>query len=40
MERHRGGDDDHHRHQPGSAAATWRSQGLDFVRDAIRLTYK
>jgi hypothetical protein len=39
MERHRDGSDEHG-HGPGSAAATWRAQGLDFVRDAIRLTYK
>jgi hypothetical protein len=31
---------DQHRHQPGSATAQWRTEGLDFVRDAIRLTYK
>jgi hypothetical protein len=39
MGRHREGDDEHGNHG-GSAAATWRNQGLDFVRDAIRLTYK
>jgi hypothetical protein len=39
MERHRDGSDQHG-HGSGSAAATWRAQGLDFVRDAIRLTYK
>jgi hypothetical protein len=39
MERHRDGSDQH-RHRQGSAAAEWRTEGLDFVRDAIRLTYK
>ena len=37
-DRHRDGSDQH-RHQPG-ATAQWRTEGLDFVRDAIRLTYK
>jgi len=31
---------DPYRHRPGAAAAEWRTEGLDFVRDAIRLTYK
>jgi hypothetical protein len=39
MERHHEGSD-RYRHSPGSAAAKWRTEGLDFVRDAIRLTYK
>jgi hypothetical protein len=39
MERHRDGSDQHS-HRQGSAAAKWRTEGLDFVRDAIRLTYK
>jgi hypothetical protein len=39
MERHREGSDSY-RHSSGSAAAKWRTEGLDFVRDAIRLTYK
>jgi hypothetical protein len=38
-DRHRDGSDQH-RHQPGSAIAQWRTEGLDFVREAIRLTYK
>ena len=37
-ERRRDGSDQ--QHQPGSATARWRAEGLDFVRDAIRLTYK
>jgi hypothetical protein len=39
MERHRDSSDQHG-HRSGSAAAMWRAQGLDFVRAAIRLTYK
>jgi len=39
MERHREGSD-RYLHSPGAAAARWRTEGLDFVRDAIRLTYK
>jgi hypothetical protein len=39
MERHRDGSDQHG-HRPGSAIAQWRAEGLDFVRDAIRLTYR
>jgi hypothetical protein len=39
MERHRDGSDQYG-HSPGSAAAKWRTEGLDFVRDAIRLTFK
>lgn len=39
MERHREGSD-RYLHSPGAAAAKWRTEGLDFVRDAIRLTYK
>jgi hypothetical protein len=38
-DRHRDGSDQP-RHQPGSAIAQWRTEGLDFVREAIRLTYK
>jgi hypothetical protein len=38
-ERHRDGADGY-RHNPGAAFAKWRTEGLDFVRDAIRLTYK
>lgn len=39
MERHRD-DPNHSRHQPGSAAVQWRTEGLDFVRDAIHRTYR
>ncbi|MGH7723072.1 MAG: hypothetical protein ACRENL_09640 [Candidatus Dormibacteria bacterium] len=39
MERHRDGPDQY-RHSPGSAAAQWRAEGLDFVRDAIQLSYQ
>jgi hypothetical protein len=39
MERHRD-DPNHSRHQPGSAAARWWTEGLDFVRDAIHRTYR
>jgi hypothetical protein len=39
MDRHRD-ESDQHRHRSGSAAAKWRAEGLDFIRDAIRLTYK
>jgi hypothetical protein len=37
-ERHSDGSDEHRR-SAGSAAAKWRTEGLDFVRDAIRLSY-
>jgi hypothetical protein len=39
IERHHDGSD-RYRHSPGAAATKWRTEGLDFVRDAIRLTYK
>ena len=39
MERHPA-DSNQYRHRPGSAAAQWRTEGLDFVRDAIHRTYR
>jgi hypothetical protein len=36
----RRGEPDQYRHTPGSAAAQWRTEGLDFVRDAINRTFK
>ncbi len=33
-------DPNQYRHRPGSAATQWRTEGLDFVRDAIHRTYR
>jgi hypothetical protein len=39
MERHREGSDQPG-HRSGPPAARWRTEGLDFVRDAINQSYK